>query len=225
MQATWSSVEEYLVEKVGAADAALSEALRNSAASGLPAIQVAPNEGKLLMMLALLTGARRILEIGALGGYSAVWLARALPADGVLITLECNERHAAVARDNVARAGLSDRVEIRLGAALEILPILEREGRGPFDLIFIDADKQSNAEYFDWAIRLGRPGSVIVVDNVVRSGAVVDAETADESVRGVRRFLDRLATEPRVIATALQTVGSKGYDGFAIAILRGGGAG
>src|SRR5262245_51315514 len=166
-------------------------------------------------------GARTILEIGTLGGYSTIWLARALPPGGRLVTLEIDPRHAAVARDNVARAGLADVVDIRVGRALDSLPVLAAEGRGPFDLVFIDADKQSNAEYLRWALRLSRAGTAIVVDNVVRDGAVIDAASADPSVRGVRELNALLATEPRVSATAIQTVGSKGYDGFLLALVTG----
>lgn len=216
----WAEVDRYLFELLVREDAALEQALAASAAAGLPPIQVAPNQGKLLMLLARMLGARAILEIGTLAGYSAIWLARALPDDGGLITLEIDARYAALARDNVARAGLGQRVEVRLGPALETLPALAAEGAGPFDLVFIDADKPSCVEYFEWALRLTRPGSAIVVDNVVRGGAVADAATADASVRGVQRLLERMATEPRVEATAIQTVGEKGHDGLAIALVQ-----
>jgi predicted O-methyltransferase YrrM len=182
---------------------------------------VAPNQGKLLALLAQIQGARSILEIGTLGGYSTIWLARALPAGGRLITLEADPRHADIARANIARAGLADVVELRLGLALETLPRLAAEGRGPFDLVFIDADKSNSAEYFAWALALSRRGSVIIADNVVRDGAVIDAASLDPSVQGVRRFTERLAAEKRVSATVIQTVGSKGYDGFAIALVTG----
>jgi predicted O-methyltransferase YrrM len=213
-QERWSEVDAYIADTLVASEPALGEALEASAAAGLPAIQVAPNQGKLLHLLARLQGARAILEIGTLGGYSAIWLARALPPGGRLVTLEADPKHAEVARANLARAGLADRVEVRLGPALESLPRLAAEGLGPFDLVFIDADKKSIPEYFDWALRLARRGSLIVVDNVVREGAVADAASTDPNVLGVRRLHERLAREPRVSATTIQTVGSKGYDGF-----------
>jgi predicted O-methyltransferase YrrM len=203
-------------------DASLEEALQRSAAAGVPPHDVSPSHGKLLQLLARLQGARAILEIGTLGGYSTIWLARALPAGGNLITLEVNPRHVEVARVNIERAGLGDVVELRLGRALEILPQIAAEPRGPFDLVFIDADKRSNPEYLAWALRLSRPGSLIVADNVVRNGAVIDAASDDPSVEGVRRFHERLAADPRVSATAIQTVGSKGYDGFTVALVTAG---
>ena len=218
-QRRWTAVDRYLADLLVASDPALDAALEASAAVGLPAHDVSPNEGKLLLLLARLQGARTILEIGTLGGYSTIWLARALPADGRLITLEIDGTHAEVARTNVARAGLADLVELRLGPALETLPQLAAEGRAPFDMIFVDADKASNPDYFPWALALSRRGSLIVADNVVRKGAVVDAASGDPSVQGVRRFLELVAAEPRVSATAIQTVGSKGYDGFAIALV------
>jgi predicted O-methyltransferase YrrM len=221
----WTAVERYLTDLLVPPDPALDAALQQSAAAGLPAINVSPNHGKLLHLLALAIGARTILEIGTLGGYSGIWLARALPPDGRLITLEADPRHAEVARANVAAAGLSDRVEVRLGPALDTLPRLAAAGLGPFDLTFIDADKPSNVAYFDWAVKLSRPGSVIVVDNVVRGGDVIDPDIADASLEGVRRLNERLATDARVSATAIQTVGSKGYDGFAIALVQGSGEG
>jgi predicted O-methyltransferase YrrM len=215
----WTAVDRYLTDLLVPSDHALDAALQASVEAGLPAINVAPNQGKLLQLLALVHGARRILELGTLGGYSTIWLARALPADGRLITLESDPAHAEVARANVARADLAGVVELRLGPALETLPQLAAEGRGPFDLIFIDADKPSYADYFAWALKLSRRGTVIFVDNVVRSGAVVDAGSSDPKVQGVRRFYDLLAAEPRVSATAIQTVGSKGYDGFALILV------
>jgi predicted O-methyltransferase YrrM len=215
----WAAVDRYLVERVGASDAALEAALAASTAAGLPPIQVAPNQGKLLHLFALAQGARSILEIGTLGGYSTIWLARALPADGRVVTLELEPRHAAVARANFERAGVADRIELRVGRALDLLPGLAAERRGPFDFIFINADKVGTADYFAWAMKLARRGTVIVVDNVVRSGAVADAASTDASVRGVQRFFAALAQEPRVSATAVQTVGSKGYDGFALAVV------
>ncbi|WP_437737209.1 O-methyltransferase [Sorangium sp. So ce1335] len=218
-QEQWFAVDRYLTDLLVPADAALDAALEASAAADLPAINVAPNQGKLLHLLARIQGARAILEIGTLGGYSTIWLARALPAGGRLITLESNPKHADVARANLERAGLTGVVEVRLGRALDTLPALAAEGRGPFDFIFIDADKPSNPDYFAWALRLSRRGSVIVVDNVVRKGAVADPESADPNVQGARRLAELLAVEPRVSATAIQTVGSKGYDGFAIALV------
>jgi predicted O-methyltransferase YrrM len=216
-EALWSAVDRYFVEQLLPDDPALAAALEASAAAGLPAISVSPNQGMLLQLLARAIGAQRILEIGTLGGYSTIWLARALPADGRLISLEADAKHADVARANLARAGLDGIAEVRLGRALDTLPQLEREGQGPFDLVFIDADKPNNTPYFEWALRMTRPGSLIVVDNVVRGGDVVDADSDDAGVQGVRRSIERMAAEPRVRATAIQTVGTKGYDGFAIA--------
>lgn len=218
-QEQWTAVDRYITGLLVPADPALDAALEASEAAELPAISVAPNQGKLLMLLAQLQGARRILEIGTLGGYSTIWLARALPADGRLVTLEANPDYAEVARGNLARAGLAGVAEVRVGPALETLPRLAGEGLAPFDVVFIDADKPSTPEYFQWALRLARRGTLIVVDNVVRDGAVVDADSEDASVRGIRRFNELLAAEPRVSATAIQTVGSKGYDGFALALV------
>jgi predicted O-methyltransferase YrrM len=215
----WGEVDRYLADQLIPPDAALAAALESSAAAGLPAINVSPNQGKLLHLLARLHGARRVLEVGTLGGYSTIWLARALPAGGQLITLEADAKHADIARANIARAGLGDVVELRLGPALETLPQLAAESHAPFDLIFIDADKPSTPEYFAWALKLSRRGSLIVVDNVVRKGAVADPASDDPSVRGMRRFFEMLAAEPRVEATAIQTVGGKGYDGFALALV------
>ena len=213
-QERWTEVDAYIAHALVASEPALSAALEASASAGLPAIQVAPNQGKLLQLLARLQGARAILEIGTLGGYSTIWMARALPRDGRMITLEADPKHAEVARANLARAGLGEVVEVRVGPALETLPRLAAEGRGPFDLIFIDADKPSIPDYFDWALRLSRRGSLIVVDNVVREGAVADPGSTDPSVQGIRRLNQRIAEEPSVSATSIQTVGSKGYDGF-----------
>lgn len=219
----WNAVDRYFTETfvVPRAEPALAAALADSAAAGLPPIAVAPPQGELLMMLARAIGARNILEVGTLGGYSTIWLASAMPPDGRLITLECDARHAEVARVNIARAINGHLVELRFGPALETLPRIAAEGIGPFDLVFIDADKPSNPEYFGWALRLTRPGSMIIVDNVVRDGAVVDAGSHDPSVQGVRRLAAMMAAEPRVTATAIQTVGSKGYDGFAVAMVVG----
>jgi predicted O-methyltransferase YrrM len=215
----WAAVERYVTELLVKPDSVLEATLRASDAAGLPQINVGPNHGKLLMLLAQLCGARTILEIGTLGAYSTIWLARALPGGGRLITLEADPKHAEVARANIARAGLAHVVELRLGRALDTLPQLAAEGRGPFDLIFIDADKPSNPDYFTWALKLSRRGSVIVVDNVVRDGAVADAAGRDPSVLGVRRLDELIACEPRVSATAIQTVGSKGYGGFALILV------
>ena len=218
-QDQWTAVDRYLTDLLVPADPALESALRDSAAAGLPAINVSPNQGKLLYLLARLQGARTVLEIGTLGGYSTIWLARALPAGGRLVTLEADAKHAEIARANIARAGLADIVELRLGPALETLPQLAAEGRGPFDLIFIDADKESYPDYLAWSLRLSRRGSLIVADNVVRKGAVLDPASDDPRVQGARRFNELLAAERRVSATAIQTVGSKGYDGFALALV------
>lgn len=219
-QETWNAVDSYLTDTLVKSDAALEAALRDSEAAGLPAISVSPPHGKFLNLLARVQGARNILEIGTLGGYSAIWLARALPpGGGRLITLEVDPQHAKVARANLARAGFANIVQVRLGRAIDTLPELEHEGAGPFDLVFIDADKPSNPEYFAWALKLSRRGTVIVVDNVVRSGAVADAASDDAAVQGVRRLNAMMALEPRISATAIQTVGVKGYDGFAVALV------
>jgi predicted O-methyltransferase YrrM len=218
-QDLWSSVDQYLSGLLAPSDPALTAALESSTQAGLPEIQVSTVQGKLLHILALTRGARRILEIGTLGGYSTIWLARALPPDGKLISLEADPKHAEVARANIARAGLAHLVDVRLGRALETLPAIAAENAGPFDLIFIDADKQNIPEYFAWSLQLARQGTLILVDNVVRDGAVIDAGNPDTSVQGVRRFLDLLAAEKRVTATAIQTVGTKGYDGLSIAIV------
>jgi len=218
-QERWTAVDRYITDLFVPPDPALAAVLEASAGAGLPPHHVSPNQGKLLQLLARLQGARTILEIGTLGGYSTIWLARALPADGRLITLEADPRHAEVARNNVTRAGLATVVELRLGRALETLPRLLAERCGPFDLIFIDADKPSNPEYLAWALKLSRLGSLIIADNVVRDGVVIDAVSTDPTVQGVRRFNELLAAEPRISATAIQTVGSKGYDGFALALV------
>jgi predicted O-methyltransferase YrrM len=193
--------------------------MQANSAAALPAIDVAPNQGKLLHLLVRLTHTRKILEIGTLGGYSTIWLARALPPGGRLISLEFSPRHADIARSNIQRAGLSDRVEIRVGPALESLPVVEKEGLGPFDFIFIDADKPNNPGYLEWAINLSRPGALIIVDNVVRDGAIVDVSSTDPTIQGTRRMFEMMSLDSRLSSTALQTVGSKGYDGFAMAMV------
>lgn len=215
----WAAVDEYTCEKLGARDEALDFALQNSRRAGLPEISVAPNQGKLLNLLARAIGARRVLEIGTLGGYSTIWLARALPPQGRLITLELETTHAQVARENVEHAGLGDRVEFRIGPALESLPQLAKDGAGPFCLTFIDADKFNIPSYFDWAVKLSRPGSMIIVDNVVRQGTLIDAGSTDENVIGVRRLHEQLSQDSRVTAVTLQTVGVKGHDGLTIALV------
>jgi len=216
----WSKVDDYLVGHLVPPDPALDAALAANAAAGLPAHDVSPTQGKLLHLLARMIGARRILELGTLGGYSTIWLARALPEGGRVVTLESVQAHADLARANLGRAGLSEKVEIRVGPALETLSALEAEGGAPFDLVFIDADKPSNPAYLAWTLRLSRRGALVIADNVVRGGAVVDAASDDPRVQGVRRFFDALGSDPRVDATALQTVGHKGWDGLAIALVR-----
>jgi predicted O-methyltransferase YrrM len=218
-QEQWTAVDRYLTGQLLSPDPALEAALQASVATGLPPINVSPTQGKLLQLLARMQQARNILEIGTLGGYSTIWLARALPAGGRLITLEADPKHAAVARANLVRAGLAEIVELRLGRALDTLPQLLAEGCGPFDLVFIDADKPGYPDYFTWALKLTRRGSLIVADNVVRKGAVIDPVSSDPNVQGVRRLYELIAAEPRVSATAIQTVGSKGYDGFAIVLV------
>jgi predicted O-methyltransferase YrrM len=220
-QDQWTAVDQYINTLVIPSDPELDAVLEASVAAGLPPISVTPAQGKLLHLLVRTQGARRILEIGTLAGYSTIWLARALPPDGRVITLESDPAHASIARANFARAGLTDRIDVRLGAALDTLPRLAERGEGPFDFIFIDADRQHLSEYFDWALRLSRRGSVILVDNVVRKGGVIDAASTDPNIIGVRRFGARLAAETRVSATIIQTVGSKGYDGFAVALVTG----
>jgi predicted O-methyltransferase YrrM len=218
-QELWTAVDQYINETLISGDAILEAALQASETAGLPPIQVSPPQGKMLHILARSIKARNILEIGTLGGYSTIWMARALPAGGRLLTLEANAKHAEVARANIARAGLAEMVELRLGPALDTLPYVAAENRGAFDLIFIDANKSTMAEYFDWSLKLSRPGTMLIADNVIRSGAVVDAASKDADVQGVRRFNERVAAEPRVSATEIQTVGSKGYDGFALVLV------
>ncbi len=219
-QDTWASVDAYFTDRMIRPDAGLEAALRASDAAGLPAINISPAHGKLLNLLARLMGARRILEVGTLGGYSTIWLARALPPDGRLISLELDAHHASVAGANLRVAGVADQVEVRVGRAVDLLAALAVEKQQPFDLVFIDADKPNNLEYLTWALALTRPGSLIVVDNVVRNGEVANSASADASVRGVRRMMDAIAHDPAirdcVDGTAIQTVGVKGYDGLAI---------
>jgi predicted O-methyltransferase YrrM len=212
----WTEVDNFFSDALIAPDPVLESALEASRAAGLPTISVSPNQGKLLEILARILGARSILEIGTLGAYSTIWLARGMQAGGRLITLESDPAHAAVARANIARAGLQGVVELCLGSASDTLPQISAEGRGPFDLIFIDADKKNIPSYFDWALRMSRPGSVIVVDNVVRDGRVIDSESDEPDIQGVRRFLEMVRANATVSGTAIQTVGVKGYDGFAI---------
>jgi predicted O-methyltransferase YrrM len=218
----WTGVDHYIDGLLVPPDAALEAAMKTSNAAGLPPINVTPNQGKLLYLLAKIQGARRILEIGTLGGYSTIWLARALPEGGRLITIEASPKHAGVAQANISRAGLDNVVDLRVGMGLDVLPQIAAEGGGVFDLTFIDADKENIPEYFTFALKLSRHGSVIIVDNVVRDGRVIDAESSDSDIQGIRRFYEMLMKEPRVCATAIQTVGAKGHDGFAIALVTGG---
>jgi predicted O-methyltransferase YrrM len=220
-QELWNQVDDYINQMLAPGDSALQNAIEKSNEAGLPQIQVSPSHGKLLHVLARTIGARRILEIGTLGGYSTIWLARALPPNGKLITLEASLKHAEVARGNIADAVVDEKVELRLGPALETLPQLAAEKPEPFDFIFIDADKKSMPQYFDWALKLSRKGSLIYSDNVVRSGGIADIASKDPDIQGVRRFYEVLHSEPRVCATAIQTVGGKGYDGYALALVTG----
>jgi predicted O-methyltransferase YrrM len=215
----WAAVDEYVAGLLAPHDEALEAAVRASEAAGLPPIQVSPPQGKQLYLLARAIGARTILEFGTLGGYSTIWLARALPADGRLITLEAEPRNAEVAAANVDRAGLGDCVDLRVGAALDLLPALEAEGAGPFDLTFIDADKVHTPDYFAWALERSRPGSLIVADNVVRGGILAAADSDDPTTAAQRRLHEQIAADPRVEATTIQTVGGKGYDGFTLALV------
>jgi predicted O-methyltransferase YrrM len=217
----WQAVDQYLTDLLAGSDPALDAALAANSAANLPRRDVSPLQGKLLHLLARLSRAQAILEIGTLGGYSTIWLARALPSGGRLISLEADSRRAAVARENIARSGLAHCVAVRIGVALDTLPIIEAEGLGPFDLIFIDADMHNNPHYLVWALRLSRPGSLIVVDNVVRTGATIDAANPDPGIQGNRRMFELLSNEPRLSATAVQTVGNKGHDGMLIALVNG----
>jgi predicted O-methyltransferase YrrM len=218
-QDVWEAVEHYFDKVLVAQDSALEDALAAAAAEKLPAIQVSSVQGKLLHLLARILGARKILEIGTLGGYSTIWMARALPEGGRLITLEADPKHADVARKNFARAGVDSKVELRLGKALDTLPKIVAEGLGPFDLFFIDANKSNMPEYFEWSLKLARKGSVIIADNVVRGGAVLEVDSKDADIQGVRRFLEMVGKEKRVSGTAMQTVSTKNYDGFALVLV------
>ncbi len=220
-QETFSAVDQFVAATVVAEDEVLRAAVDAAAAAGLPSIQVSPPQGKLLQMLVRLVGARTVLEFGTLGGYSSILMARALPADGRLITLEANPEYATVASAGIERAGLGEVVEIRVGPALEALPVLEGEGVGPFDLVFIDADKANTPNYFDWALDHTRPGGLIVADNVVRGGSLAEVDSDDPATRAQRHLHEALAGDPRVSATTIQTVGIKGYDGFLIALVEG----
>jgi predicted O-methyltransferase YrrM len=218
-QDVWEAVEHYFDKVLVAQDSALEDALATATAEKLPAIQVSSVQGKLLHLLARILGARKILEIGTLGGYSTIWMARALPEGGRLITLEADPKHADVARRNFARAGVENKIELRLGKALDTLPKIAAEGLGPFDLFFIDANKSNMPEYFEWSLKLARKGSVIIADNVVRGGAVLEADSKDADIQGVRRFLEMVGKEKRVSGTAMQTVSTKNYDGFAMVLV------
>jgi predicted O-methyltransferase YrrM len=218
-QELWTAVDNFLSSQLVPADPILDAVVKSSADAGLPPIAVPPTQGKLLNLLARIIGAKKILEIGTLAGYSTIWLARALPADGRVITLEYDPKHAAVARKNFQRASLENRIEIRVGKALDTLPEIATAHLAPFDLIFIDADKENNPAYFTWALKLSRPGTIIIVDNVVRDGAVLDAASSSADIQGIRQLFTMLANEPRVSATALQTVDAKGHDGFAVALV------
>jgi predicted O-methyltransferase YrrM len=215
----WTSVDRYFAEALIASDPALDAAVKTNREANLPAIDVTPLQGRFLEMLVRVTGARRVLELGTLGGYSTIWLARALPPDGLVVSLEIDPKHAAIAQKNIAAAGLANRVDLRIGPAAKSLAALAAEPAAPFDFMFIDADKAGYPEYLQWSLKLSRPGTLIVADNVVRDGKVIDPESSDPNIQGVRRFTELIAAEPRLSTTVLQTVGSKGYDGFAMAIV------
>lgn len=216
----WTAVDQYVSDVLIPRDSTLEEALQANAAANLPAHDVSPTQGKFLKLLVQIQGARNILEIGTLGGYSTIWLARGLLSGGRVVTLEANEKHAEIARNNIERANLNDKIEVRVGLALDSLRQIKNENYEPFDFIFIDADKQNNPTYFEWALKLSRPGTIIIGDNVVREGEVIDNTSKDPRVQGIHRFYELIAAEPRVSATALQTVGSKGYDGFVMAVVK-----
>ncbi|MBB4839008.1 putative O-methyltransferase YrrM [Sphingomonas kyeonggiensis] len=222
MERRWAEVDGYIADRLLGDDPVLDAALAANAAGGLPPIDVSAAQGRMLELLARMSGARRILEVGTLGGYSTIWLARALPEDGRLLTLELEPHHAEVARTNLARAGFADRCEVRVGPAVDTLAAMVAAGEGPFDLVFIDADKPSNVAYLEAALALTRPGSVILVDNVIREGNILDPDNADPRVIGARALFDAVSVEPRLDATAIQTVGDKGWDGFLMAVVRGG---
>ena len=220
MSEKWNDVDQYFSTKLHTSDPVMDSILKTNSEADLPAIDVSPNQGKLLYLLAKLKGAKNILEIGTLGGYSSVWLGRALPEDGHLITLEFDSKHAKVAEENIKKAGLENKIEVIVGPALKTLPTLQEKGFSNFDFIFIDADKPSNPQYLKWALELSRPGTVIIGDNVVRNGHVIDSDSKDLNVQGVRQFIDLLSEESRIDSTAIQTVGSKGYDGFVFGIVK-----
>ena len=218
-QDLWTAVDTYVDSTLSLSDDVLSGAIAANAEGGLPSIDVTASQGMLLHLLARAMGAKRILEIGTLGGYSTIWLARALPPEGRVISLEFDPKHAAVAKKNIERAGFGSIVDVRVGKALDSLPVVESEGGEPFDLVFIDADKVNNPSYFEWALKLTRPGSLIIVDNVVREGGLADSVSEDAAIRASRAVVEMMGSEPRVEATVMQTVGTKGYDGFAIALV------
>jgi predicted O-methyltransferase YrrM len=218
-QALWSQVDEYLGALLAPSDKYLEAAVKANRKAGLPAIDVSPLQGKFLHVLVQMTRAKRVLEIGLLGGYSTIWMARALPRGGRIVSLEFSPKHAEVARENLKRAGLLKRVDVRVGPALDTLPVLAAERGGKFDLIFIDADKGNNPQYLEWAVKLGRRGTVIVVDNIARHGTVIDARSKEPDITGSRRCLELMAAHPRLSAVAMQTVGVKGLDGFAMAVV------
>ncbi|MDM5337300.1 O-methyltransferase [Fictibacillus enclensis] len=220
MREVWGNVDEYFISNLHPQDMVLEHVLQANHEAGLPSIDVTPTQGKFLYLLAKLKGAKRILEIGTLGGYSSIWMGRALPEDGKLVTLEYSQKHAEVARENIKKAGLEPKIEILVGPALESLPTLKDKGYLSFDFIFIDADKPNNPHYLKWALAYSQPGTVIIGDNVVRNGRVADQNNEDPGVKGSRALIDLLANESRIEATALQTVGSKGYDGFVMGIVK-----
>ena len=219
-QELWTSVDKYLGDVLVRQDKHLDDAVAASDAAGLPSIQVSPPQGKLLEILIGMMKAKNILEVGTLGGYSTIWMARSLPMDGHVITIEIDPKHAEVAQENFNRAGLEKKIDLRVGNARDILPAMIEGGMGPFDFVFIDADKASNPDYFGWALKMSRPGTVIIVDNVIRDGKIIDADSEDASVQGVRRLNEIMSSSVGVTVTALQTVGVKGYDGFSVALVQ-----